>query len=274
MFKKAIIIGTGLIGGSLGLAMKKKKLARTIVGFSRHLENARLAKKMGAIDCIGKNLGIVKDADLIILATPVKSIIEISSRIKDKINKNCIVIDVGSTKQAIVARLDPIIPNFVGCHPLAGSEKRGASNLGNDIFKDSICILTPTPLTNLKTLNKIRVFWQKLGAKVVLVTPEKHDRALAFTSHLPHAIAFALISSIPDNFLSLSSKGLKDVARISGSDSELWVQIFLSNKQKLLTAINTFQKKISALKLALENNNTKLLTGIIKKANKQREKLG
>ncbi|MFA5199344.1 MAG: prephenate dehydrogenase [Candidatus Omnitrophota bacterium] len=274
MFKKAIIIGTGLIGGSLGLAMKKKKLAGTIVGFSRHLENARLAKKRGAIDCIGKNLGIVKDADLIILATPVKSIIEISSRIKDKINKNCIVIDVGSTKQVIVARLEPIISNFVGCHPLAGSEKRGAANLGNDIFKDSICILTPTPLTNLKALNKIRVFWQKLGAKVVLLTPEKHDRALAFTSHLPHAIAFSLISSIPDNFLSLSSKGLKDVTRISGSDSELWVQIFLSNKQKLLTAINTFQKKISALKLALKKNNTKLLTGIIKKANKQREKLG
>jgi len=273
MFKKVIIIGTGLIGGSLGLAMKNKKLARTIVGFSRHLENARKARKMGAIVYIGKDLETVKDADLIILATPVKSIIEISSRIKDKINKNCIVIDVGSTKQAIVAKLDTIIPNFVGCHPLAGSEKRGVSNLENDIFKDSICILTPTPRTNTKVLNRIRAFWKRMGAKVVLVAPEKHDRALAFTSHLPHAVAFALISAIPDNYLSLSSGGLKDTVRISASDSELWAQIFLSNRQKLLTAINSFQKKISTLKLALENKNEKFLIGIIKKANQQREKL-
>ena len=139
MFKKTVIIGTGLIGGSLGLALRRKRLVAQVTGFSRHKRNAILAKKSGAIDCIGSSLDAVKDADLVVLSMPPEAIISTAAKISKKINRECIVIDVGSSKEKIVSRLSRLIPNFVGCHPLAGSEKRGISNLASGIFNNTIC---------------------------------------------------------------------------------------------------------------------------------------
>ncbi len=274
MFDKVVIIGTGLIGGSMGLAIKNKHLAGSVTGLSRHQRNANLAKKIGAIDIIGKNLDVVRDADLIILATPPEAIIDIALKIKGRLKKDCIVIDVGSVKEKVVAKLNSCFPNFVGCHPLAGSEKKGVANLESDIFTGTICIITPVVSTNKKVLNKIKVFWAKLGAKLIIISPKQHDQALGHTSHLPHAVAFALINSIPEKFFGLSSSGLKDTTRISGSGPDLWSQIFLSNRNNLLCAISSFQKKIERLKLALENKDKKLLVKIIKSSNRKREKLG
>jgi len=274
MFNKVVIIGTGLIGGSLGKAIKNKNLARIIFGLSRHKKNTRLAKKIGAIDIIGNDLRIVRGADLIILATPPDAIIDIALKIKDKLKKDCIVIDVGSTKEKIVSKLNLIFTNFVGCHPLAGSEKRGVVNLESSIFNSSICLITPTILTNKKALKKVKEFWIKIGSKVVVISPKKHDQALAQTSHLPHVVAFTLMNSIPENFLFLSSNGLRDTTRISGSDPDLWSRIFLSNRNNLLSAITSYQSKLESLKLALKNEDKKLLIKILKVAYKKREKLG
>jgi prephenate dehydrogenase len=274
MFNKVVIIGTGLIGGSLGLALKNQRLAGQVIGLSRRRKNARLAKKIGAIDNIGSSLEAVSGADLVILATPVDTIIELAPKIAKKLKKGCIVIDVGSTKERIVSKLGALIPGFVGCHPLAGSEKRGAANLQEDIFKDSICIITPASKINSAVLNKIKLFWKKLGARVIILSPKKHDQVLAFTSHLPHAVAFSLISAIPDKFLKISSSGLKDITRISGSDELLWSQIFLSNRKNLLDAVSSFQKKLSGLKTALKNADLKHLVRILSSARTKREKLG
>ncbi len=274
LFNKAVIIGTGLIGASLGLDLKKRHLVSQITGLSRHQSNARLAKKSGAIDYVASSLDAVNDADLIILATPVDSILEIAFKISGRIKKECIVIDVGSTKQQIVSKIDRVIPNFVGCHPLSGSEKRGVANLAAGIFNNSICIITPTVKTDKKVLSKISLLWRKLGSKIIILSPEKHDRILAFTSHLPHAVAFSLIGSIPDKFLSLSSGGLKDTTRISASDANLWSEVFLSNRRNILTCLLAFQTRLSVLKLALARKNKKLLMKILSAANKKREKLG
>jgi len=274
MFNKVVIIGTGLIGGSLGLALRKKHLAGQVIGLSRHQKNARLAKKIGAIDNIGLSLDVVADADLVILATPVDTIIELAPRIVKKIKKDCIVIDVGSTKERIVSKLSTLIPNFLGCHPLAGSEKKGIANLQDSIFKGSICIITPTVKTKQCALNRIKLLWKKLGANIVILSAKKHDQVLAFTSHLPHALAFSLISSIPDRCLGLSSSGLRDTTRISSSDAKLWSEIFLSNRSNLLTALSIFQTKLTALKLALGSKNRSQLAKILASANKKREKLG
>ncbi len=273
MFNKVVIIGTGLIGGSLGLALKKQRLARKIIGLSRHRKNARLAKKVGAIDSIGESLEVVSDADLVILATPVNAIIEFAGRIAKKIKKNCIVIDVGSTKEHIVSELSVLIPNFLGCHPLAVSEKKGIVNLQDRIFKGSICIITPTAKTNQRVLNKVKLLWKKLGADIIILSAKKHDQVLAFTSHLPHALAFSLISAIPEKFLHISSGGLKDTTRISGSDGLLWSQVFLSNRKNLLVAVTCFQAKLSALKLALKNKDLKYLTKMLWLAKEKRERL-
>ena len=274
IFNKVVIIGTGLIGGSLGLALKKKQIVGQIIGLSRHQKNAKLAKKMGAIDCISSSLNVVRDADLVILATPIDAIMEIAPKIAKELKKDCIVIDVGSTKEKIVAKLSGLIPNFLGCHPLAGSEKKGIANLAAGIFTGSLCIITPTVKVNKNTLNKIKFLWQKLGAKIVILSPKRHDQILALTSHLPHAVAFSLIGSIPDRFLSLSSGGLRDSTRISGSDANLWSQVLLSNRNNLLAALSIFQLKLAALKLAVENKDHKLLTKILNTAKKKRERLG
>jgi len=274
LFNKVVIIGTGLIGGSLGLALKKKHLVSRITGLSRQKRNAALAKKAGAIDYVTDSLEAVKDADLIILATPVEAIIEIALKIAKKIKKDCVVIDVGSTKEAIVSRLSRVIPNFIGCHPLSGSERRGVVNLKADIFRNSICIITPTVKTNKKILGKVSLLWRSLGSKVVFLSPREHDRILSFTSHLPHTVAFSLMGCIPDKFLGLSSTGLKDSTRISASDAILWSEVFLSNRRNLLISISAFQTKLAVLKLALERKNKKLLISILAAAKKKREKLG
>jgi prephenate dehydrogenase len=274
IFNKVVIIGTGLVGGSLGLALKKKRIVGQIIGLSGHQKNARLAKKLGAIDYIGSSLKVVRDADLVILATPVDVIIDIAPKIAKELKKSCIVIDVGSTKESIVAKLSALIPNFLGCHPLAGSEKRGIMNLSAGIFTGSICIITPTVKVNKNILNKVKLLWQKLGSRIVILSPKRHDQILALTSHLPHAVAFSLIGSVPDQFLNLSSGGLKDSTRISSSDANLWSQVFLSNRSNLLDALSVFQIKLAALKLAIESRNKKLLMKILETAQKKRDKLG
>jgi prephenate dehydrogenase len=273
LFNRVVIIGTGLIGGSLGLALKKKKLAAQVIGLSRHQRNARLAKKAGAIDCIGSSLEVVKNADLVILATPIDAIIGIALKIAKKIKKDCIVIDVGSTKEEVVSKISRVIPNFVGCHPLSGSEKKGIVNLQEDIFTNYICIVTPTLKTNKKALSRVGFFWRKLGARVVVLSPKDHDRILAFTSHLPHAVAFSLMGCMPTDFLSLSSGGLRDSTRLSASDANLWSEVFLSNRKNLLVSLSSFQTKLAALKLALESKNKRILTRILLSAKNKREKL-
>jgi len=272
MFKKVAIVGTGLIGGSIALAIKKQKLAKEIVGVSRHKESLSLALKRGIIQRGSLSLKIIKDAELLILATPVDAIIKKSADIA-KINKNCIVIDVGSTKEKIVSTLERIFPNYVGTHPLAGSEKRGVAYSDADLFINSLCILTPTKRTSKSALGAIRNLWGKLGAKVVLLSPKKHDEILSFTSHLPHVIAFSLISSIPNNYLSFASGGLKSSTRISASEAILWRDIFVSNRKNLLRAIKTFEANLSRIKSLIKNNNQTPLERILKQAKNKRDSL-
>jgi len=274
MFNKVVIFGTGLIGGSMGFALKRKGLARQIIGFSRQKKNAELARRMGAIDRTAASLDQVQDADLVILAAPVEAIINIAPELAKRLKKGCLVIDVASTKEKIVSRLNKLIPDFVGCHPLAGSEKKGISNAQMDIFTDSICIITPVSGTGKSALKKARSLWKKLGAHILLMPAARHDRILAFTSHLPHTVAFSLIGSIPDKFLKISSGGLADTTRIAGSDEILWSQIFLSNRKNLLSSISSFQKKLAAFKSALANKNRKRLIKILAAARKKRGHLG
>ena len=141
LFRKVVIVGTGLIGGSLALAIKRKGLAQKVVGISRHRKNLLLAKKKGAIDSLSQEISVVKDADLVVLATPVHAIIDLAAKISRHISKDCLVSDVGSTKKEIVKRLENIFPHYVGAHPLAGSEKRSILNACTDMFKGSHCTL-------------------------------------------------------------------------------------------------------------------------------------
>ncbi len=274
LFNKVAIVGVGLIGGSMGLALKKKQLAKQVVGVSRHKESTILAKKIGAIDIGSQSLNIISGADLVIFATPVKTIINLAPEISKIISKGCIVTDVGSSKSEIVSKLQKIFPHYIGSHPLSGSEKRSIRHAGVDMFKGTQCILTPTRKTEPKALNKIKSLWVKLGAKVSLLSPEAHDKILSFTSHLPHVAAFSLIGIVPKEYFKFSSNGLKDTTRIAASQPQLWVDIFLSNRKNIIRAINALQNKISAIKSAVQKNNRNLLNKILNAAKEKREILG
>ncbi len=198
LFKRIAIVGTGLIGGSMAAAIKKKHLAREVIGVSRHKSTLALAKKLKIIDKRSLNINIIKGADLVILATPVDSVIELADKIKKIVGPECIITDVGSTKAKIVAALDRIFPNYVGAHPLAGSEKRGVANISPTLFNNSLCIITPAKNTKVKIKAKITKLWKQLGARVIFMPSDKHDIILSFISHLPHIVAFSLIGFVPE----------------------------------------------------------------------------
>lgn len=274
LFKHAFIVGTGLIGGSLGMALKAKGLVSEVSGFSFHKKNALLARSLGAIDRVAGSFARARQADLIIFATPVSKILELAMRMRKFTPKDCLVIDVGSTKAEIVSRLSKIFPVFVGCHPLAGSERKGISHAQEDIFKGSICLITPVKNTPDWALKKTRLLWEKLGSKPISITPLQHDRAIAFTSHLPHAVAFSLMSSIPGWSLKFASSSLKDTTRIAASDEALWSDIFMSNAKNLLRAIGVLELNLGAIKSALKNRDRGRLLSILSKSREKREKLG
>lgn len=266
LFNKVAIIGTGLIGGSIALAMKNTRLAKKIVGISRHKNNLRIAKKRGAIDEGSQRLDVVKGADLVIFAVPVNSILNLAPRVVRFIDEDCVVMDVGSTKQEIVLNLQRLFPNFIGAHPLAGSEKKSIVYAHPRLFKDTLCILTPTRKTNPRLGSLAKRFWNKLGARTVFLTPADHDKILAFVSHLPHIIAFSLINTVPSEYFKFSATGLKDTTRIAASDSLLWAEIFLTNKRNALKAIGLFDKQLSKIRSAILRNDKKTLSRILSQA--------
>lgn len=273
LFNKVAVIGTGLIGGSLALGIKKKKLARKVVGVSRHKKSIFLALKMKAIDKGSVSLKIIKGADLLIIATPVDTILALKKEILKYIDKGCVVTDVGSTKEIIVSQLEGFFSNYIGSHPLAGSEKQGIVNACPRIFEGSLCILTPTRKTSFLALKKTKELWKGLGAKTIILTPKIHDNILSSVSHLPHIIASALINSIPKGALKFASDGLKDTTRIAASDALLWRGIFLSNRENSLRAIKSFEDNLAKIKSAIKNSNAKALEKILLQSKKTRESL-
>lgn len=273
MFKKVAIIGTGLIGASLGLALKKKGLAGEIIGVSRHNNSLAIARRNRAIDRGSLNLNIIREADLVILATPVKTIISLAPAVARIIKPSCIVTDVGSTKKEIVSKLDRLFTFYLGSHPLAGSEKRGVNHANGELFKNSICILTPTRETRRIALRKIKTLWKRLGSKVLCFSPDEHDRILSFASHLPHLLAFSLIRTVPQGFLRFSGGGLRDTTRIAASDSQVWSDVFLTNRKHLLKALAALEKELSRMKKYIRNKDNATLARMLKDAKGKRDSL-
>jgi len=276
LFNKVAIVGVGLIGGSIGLAIRKKDLAEKIIGIAKHRSTILKAKNIGAIDEGTKDLTGIKDSDLVILACPVRTIISISKKIIPLLKKGTILIDVGSTKKEIVSEIKKYKTkeiDFIGCHPLAGLEKKGVINAREDLFCDSVCILTPLKSTEKRNLDKIIKFWRNLGAKIKILSPEKHDSILSLVSHLPHIISFGLIKSIPERYFEFSSTGLKDTTRIASSDPILWTDIFLTNKSYVLKAIEKFQRSLEYFKSLIKKEREKKLFESLRRAKLKRDAL-
>jgi len=275
--KKVVIIGMGLIGGSIGKALIAKGVAREVVGVCRRDSSLKRAIKeksltKGYVDSYKEALA---GAEIIVIATPVNIIKEVLKRIAEVINDTKVLVtDAGSTKKEIVDYAANFKDkfSFIGAHPLAGSEKSGVECSQSDLFKNSVCVLTPREGVSEEDYGKIKSLWEKMGAAVIKTTPEEHDKNLAFSSHLPHIAAYALAGVLWDKFpKDMVSTGFKDTTRIASSDPELWKDIFMSNETFVIEAIGRFKAVLSDIENDIKNGRASELKERLKKCSRKRE---
>ncbi len=254
---RIVIVGLGLIGGSLGLALKRRRLARRIIGVSHNPATLRRAKRLGAIDAGATALrDAVADADIVVLATPVGRIVPLATQAARFMRPGAVLTDVGSTKATILRTLERRLPRrvaFVGGHPIAGSERRGLSAASATLFDSAICILTPTARTDRRALSRVRALWAPLVDRVVLMRPEQHDRILAELSHLPHLLAYALARTADPRQLPHATRSYLEMTRVAKSDPGLWEHIFLSNRGALLKALDRFTAEMCTVTGAIRS---------------------
>lgn len=250
MFHQVTIIGVGLIGGSLGLALNHRHLVPKITGWDTNAENMDLALSAGAIHQKAGSLAeAVTGADLVILATPVLAAEKLLPQLAPYLKENTIVTDVGSTKNSITTLAATVLPAgvpFVGGHPMAGSEVTGMRGADPYLFENAYYLLTPTAKTNQPGLKKIRQLLEAIGARVVEIAPAQHDRTVAVVSHLPHLVAAALVNTMaamPDcqQMMPLAAGGFRDTTRIAAGSPVIWRDIFRSNRQPVLDTITRFR---------------------------------
>ena len=266
------ILGVGLIGGSIGMAVRSRGLARRVIGIGRRRSTLEQAKRLGAIDSGTTSIARgVAEADLVIVCTPVELIVQQVGEIAAACPAECLITDAGSTKGAIVEALDATEAHFVGSHPLAGSEKTGCEHGDADLFVDRACVITPGKKTRPEDYQAIDRFWSSLGMRTLRMTPSAHDRALASTSHLPHVVAAALASATREKDLPLVAGGWLDTTRIAAADEQLWRQILLDNQANTLSALDEFQAALDALRKAIEASDAPRLERLLHKGKARRE---
>jgi cyclohexadieny/prephenate dehydrogenase len=262
LFDKIALIGIGLIGGSIARDARKRGLARHIVAATRSAETAAKANELKLADHCGTDLAAaVKDADLVIVCTPVGACGAATKAIAESLKPGCIISDVGSVKQAVIADMKPHIPagvHFVPAHPVAGTEYSGPEAAILDLFQGRGCILTPLPGVDTAAADKLEAFWRALGSDVNRMDPAHHDRILAITSHLPHLIAYTIVGTADDlgghlnsEVLKYAAGGFRDFTRIAASDPTMWRDVFLNNKEAVLEVLQRFQEDLFYLQRAI-----------------------
>ncbi|MBF0522389.1 MAG: prephenate dehydrogenase [Candidatus Omnitrophica bacterium] len=276
-FRKVTIIGVGLMGGSLGLALKKHQLAREIVGLSQKQSTLVNAMKMKAIDIGFTDVRkAVNNADLVILSTPVEAIKKLLPAIAPHLKRGCIVTDMGSAKADIVEEAEKVLPQsvfFVGSHPMVGSEKKGVDFAQENLFENSLCLMTPTPKTHAQAKDRVTALWTKLGVRVKYLPPEEHDKILAYVSHLPHLVAFALMGTIPQEFLEFGASGLRDTTRVASSSPQMWHDICFLNSKNIVNSLDEFVKSLSELRKAIVDDDQNGLLTYFTKSKEKRDGL-
>ncbi len=278
-FKGILIIGLGLIGGSLALSLKEEGYKGKIYGYDLSSERVKTAQLMKAVDQGFSKLEDIPwdKIDLVILATPVKTFEEIAKQIKPFLKENTIISDVGSVKGDIIQKLSKILePNvFVGIHPIAGTEKEGIENAVVGLFKGAKVIITPAD--DSEEVGRVRKLWEDLGSKVEVMDPYTHDFVFASVSHLPHAVAFALVDALINlsketgiDLFEYPGGGFKDFTRIAASSPTVWKDIFIENKKDVVHAIDEFIKSLEKLKKYIQDEKQEKLIEILSESREKR----
>jgi prephenate dehydrogenase len=286
LFRHVTIIGIGLLGGSLGLALKEQGLAKTVVGIGRRQENLELAVQMGAIDQFAlEPHHAVSQSDLIVLATPVETYLPQIHLWGKDLARSAIVSDVGSVKGQLVSKVEAQLPPstfFVGAHPIAGKEKSGVAHADSRLFQGARCIVTPTPRTNAQALERVRHLWEAVGSVVASMDPMDHDWVFGAVSHLPHIAAFSLMHTLEAlqgrtsqaaDLLDFSGGGLRDTTRIAASSPEMWRDICVANHENLVEMVDQYIHQLQDFRELLNKRDALGLYEAIARAKASRERL-
>jgi len=279
LFERVVIVGPGLIGGSLGQALRADGLAGCVVGVGHRQVSMDRALAAGAVDATTLNLiETAPDADLVVLATGVGLIAKQAREMIPHMKPSAILTDVGSVKSPICRALaetlaQPDNPGvrFVGGHPLAGSEQRGIEAARPDLFKSARCVLTPTPDTDADALAKVRALWEAVGSRVTELSPDTHDRLVAEMSHLPHAVAVCLVNAISDEALDLAATGLMDTTRVASGDPGLWLEICMQNREALSAALKKMADELNKFACHLDDTDSEVVLKALADAKARRD---
>ena len=262
MFEKVALIGIGLIGSSLSHVMKREGLAKSIAISTRSEETLKRAEELGLGDQYSLDAGdVVKDADLVIVCTPVGACEQVAKVIGPNLQDDAIVTDVGSVKSSVIAQMQPHLPDgvhLVPGHPIAGTEYSGPDSGFASLFENRWCVLTPEQSTDGTAVRKLQTFWEKCGSQVEIMDSRHHDLVLAITSHLPHLIAYNIVGTANEletdtrsEVIKFSASGFRDFTRIAASDPTMWRDVFIHNKDAVLEILGRFSEDLSSLQRAI-----------------------
>jgi prephenate dehydrogenase len=281
-WQQITLVGVGLLGGSLGLAVKKRRLASRVVGFVRRQASVAECERAGACDKAELDLeAAVRGSDLIVFCTPLAQMGELAERMLPAIKREAVITDVGSVKGSVVAELEPLFAkagaHFVGSHPMAGAEKTGVSAANAELFHKAVCAVTPTNATNASALQRVEEFWRSVGAVPIRMTAEKHDDLVSRSSHLPHVVAAELANYVlspvhPKEQAMLCANGFRDTTRIASGSPEMWRDICLANRVNLARVLGVFIEDLQEFQIALTNGDTKTVEEFFSKAKERRDK--
>jgi prephenate dehydrogenase len=279
-YQKVALIGTGLIGGSIGIALREKRLVKVISGYDSDPASAAAAVERGAIDiAVESPLEAVRGADLIILAVPVMSTLHLLKEIIPAVGKGAVITDVGSTKGSIMAAVEQMLPptvHFIGGHPMAGSEESGIAGADPALLENAIYVLTPGSTTPPGAIDRLAEMLKQAGAQPLMLDPLAHDRAVASVSHLPHITAAALVQSVVgvsehELVHTLAAGGFRDSTRIALGNPDVWCDICISNRWALLAALKRFKVKLEVLEEALAEPNPESIKQYLQQARDYRK---
>jgi cyclohexadieny/prephenate dehydrogenase len=271
MFEEISIIGCGLIGSSILRAIEKKNISKKTIVYDKSREVLSYLKNNNLNISITSDIKIAtKNADLIIIATPLSSYKEILLSIKDSLKKNVILTDTGSAKKEVNKIIDNLNLkdlSWIASHPIAGTEDSGPQAGFAELFENRWCIISPSKNSKEDDVQKLKNFWEKIGSKIKVMTFEDHDYILALTSHLPHAIAYNIVKTAISNddkfkqeVIQYSAGGLRDFTRIAASDPVMWRDIFIDNSENILKILDKFSHNLDEMKMAIrEKNGEKLI---------------
>lgn len=280
-WQKITLVGVGLLGGSIGLAVKQRRLAGQVVGFVRRARSVTECIQAGVVDSADTDLErAVEGADLIILCTPIAQMAELTLKMRPVLKKGAILTDVGSVKSSLATELEPLLAGsgveFIGSHPMAGAEKMGVAAARADLFARAICAVTPTVRSRKDAVRKVEEFWKNLGGIPLRLTPELHDDLVSRSSHLPHVVAAELANYVlspvhPKEQAELCATGFRDTTRIASGSPEMWRDICLANRKNLGRVLGVFIEDLQEFQHALGQGDVKTIEEFFTKAKERRD---